>query len=520
MTSWKTRSALALVVLGFVASGMLFIPRLGIEVDEAIITNGIYPHGGVLYSWTFGGNELPLMLISYLGALKTWFYSLLFWLTPPGPISLRLPTLIAAAIAICFFFALLDRTVGRRAAWIGTVLLATDSSYLLVNAIDYGPVALQFLFKLAALLFLLKFYESGSKRALAGGFFLLGLALWDKAIFVWAIFGLALATVAVFAPELRRVLTPANVGIAALAMIVGALPLVIYNIAEPLGTLGNGGVEPKLMLAKTEFLQRSMEGQILFGFIAAPKPGPKLGESRHWYESLSLFVSRWTRQPHRSLTMYAAIACVLALPWVWRTAGKPILFGTIACLGTWFAMALTKDAGATVHHAVLVWPFHFLVIAAAVSRLRLVPAAAVTVLLCGSSLAVTNQLYADLIRNGPGIRWTDAMEPLQSYLRSLKNTPIVATDWGFFETMTLLSEGTLPLESADTRSDETILAMIGAPDKVFVAFAPPFAFQPQVLAGIQRVAQRENYEREPMTTIYDRHGRATFDVFRFRKLHL
>jgi len=133
---------------------------------------------------------------------------------------------------------------------------------------------------------------------------------------------------------------------------------------------------------------------------------------------------------------------------------------------------------------------------------------------------VTNQLYADLIRNGPGIRWTDAMEPLQSYLRSLKNTPIVATDWGFFETMTLLSEGTLPLESADTRSDETILAMIGAPDKVFVAFAPPFAFQPQVLAGIQRVAQRENYEREPMTTIYDRHGRATFDVFRFRKLHL
>ncbi len=52
------------------------------------------------------------MLLSYLGALKTWFYSALFWLTPPRPISLRLPMLIAAAAALCLFFVLLDRTQG------------------------------------------------------------------------------------------------------------------------------------------------------------------------------------------------------------------------------------------------------------------------------------------------------------------------------------------------------------------------------------------------------------------------
>jgi len=40
MTSWKTRSALALVVLGFVASGMLFIPRLGIEVEAFSSSSG------------------------------------------------------------------------------------------------------------------------------------------------------------------------------------------------------------------------------------------------------------------------------------------------------------------------------------------------------------------------------------------------------------------------------------------------------------------------------------------------
>jgi len=34
------------------------------------------------------------------------------------------------------------------------------------------------------------------------------------------------------------------------------------------------------------------------------------------------------------------------------------------------------------------------------------------------------------------------------------------------------------------------------------------------------VAQREQYQQEPLTTILDRNGRPAFDVFRFRKLHL
>src|SRR6185436_14395064 len=125
---------------------------LGIYTDEALIGNGIYARGAPWYSWTFGDSELPIMLISYVGALKTWIYSGIFAIWAPGPLSLRLPMVLLAAASLILFFRLLDRVVGgtagrkaaqRNTAWIGTLLLATDTSFLLIGATDFGFIVLQ-----------------------------------------------------------------------------------------------------------------------------------------------------------------------------------------------------------------------------------------------------------------------------------------------------------------------------------------------------------------------------------------
>jgi len=236
MTVWTQRGLIA-VAVAFVAAGMLFVPRLGIEADEAIVANGLYDHGQAWYSWEFANTEVPVMLISYLGALKTWFYGGVFLFAAPRPIVLRLPMLLFAAASLWLFFELLNRTIGNRAAWIGTLLLATDTSYLLLNTADYGPVTLQFVLKLAALVLLVRFHQNANKKDLAWAFFLFGLGMWDKAIFAWVLFGLAIAAVAVFPRDLRRHLSGANIAVAGLAMLAGALQLVIYNIAHPLETL-------------------------------------------------------------------------------------------------------------------------------------------------------------------------------------------------------------------------------------------------------------------------------------------
>ena len=522
-----TLCALIGVSLAFVAAGMLFVPRLGIEADEAIITNGIYEHGDPWYSWKFADAEVPIMLISYLGALKTWFYNGVFLFTPPRPMVLRLPMLLLAAGTLWLFFELLDRTLGRRTAWIGTLLLATDTSYLLLNTADYGPVTLQFVFKLAALVLLVRFHENQSRSELAYAFFFLGLGLWDKAVFAWVLFGLVIAAVAVFPREVRRHLTRANIAVAGAALLAGALPLVIYNIARPLETLrGNARLEQTEVLGKAELLRRTMDGSAMFGFLTAVEPGPQPGRPNHWYQSLSLAAGRWTGQPHHNAMLVVAVGSALSLIFLWKSPVRPpILFALIACAATWLPMVLTAGAGKAAQHVILLWPFHLIPVAVILALIPAARAAIITTLLCLANLAVTNQYYADLIVNGPAIRWTDAMDQLQRYLTDLHAERIVATDWGFIETMSLLSEGELPIyyvsdPAGGTASEQSLAALLRDPSNVFVAHTPGFAFHPQERAALESVARHEGYEEEPVTAIQDRNGRPTFDVFRFRKLHL
>jgi mannose/fructose/N-acetylgalactosamine-specific phosphotransferase system component IIC len=523
VNAMKTRAALVLVALGFIVTAMLFVPRLGIEADEAIVGNGIYEHGAPLYSWHFGDSELPIMMISYLGALKTWIYNLLFWMVPPRPVSLRLPMVLIATATLGLFFKLLERTVGRIAAWIGTLLLATDSSYVLMNAADYGPVTLQFFLKLAALLLILRFHDRDSRAALAGGFFLLGLAMWDKAVFAWVLCGFALAVVIVFPRELKRSLTIRNVATAVVAMLVGALPLVIYNIAHPLETVrANAKVESAPVLAKTELLARTMDGSVLTGFMIAAQPGPDPGPARHWYQSFAIRLSEWTGHPRHNLTLWAAIVSVVALPFMWRTpARRPMLFAVLACIGTWLPMVLTAGAGAAAQHVILLWPFHFMAIAAVLAQIPVRwAAAAVTTVLCGSNLAVTDRYYADLVQNGPAIRWTDAMDPLNRTLADLHAPRIFVADWGIIETINLLSEGETPVSYAAESSATAMHNMLAAPGSVFVAHANGLAFLPQQRAALEQYAAQEGYTEESIAAIRDSNGRPAFDVFRFRNVHL
>jgi hypothetical protein len=118
------------------------------------------------------------------------------------------------------------------------------------------------------------------------------------------------------------------------------------------------------------------------------------------------------------------------------------------------------------------------------------------------------------------VRWTDAMDPLERYLEDLHAPRIVAADWGFMETMNLQSEGALPMAYIDTGSEQDIAALVRDPVNVFVTHSPGLAFHPQERAALEDVARRENYREESLTTIQDRNGRPTFDVFRFRKLPL
>jgi hypothetical protein len=198
-----------------------------------------------------------------------------------------------------------------------------------------------------------------------------------------------------------------------------------------------------------------------------------------------------------------------------------VLFGLLAFAGTWLPMLLTAGAGAAAHHVILLFPFHFLAIAAALAAIpwRWIAVAA-TLLLCVANLAVTNEYYWELVQYGPDIRWTDAIYPLERLLETLRSPDIYIVDWGIFESINLLSDGTAPVRAVDWNNQERLREIVSDPRAAFVAHAAKFTYFPQQRATIEDAAQSGGYEEVPIEIIYDRNGRATFDVFRFRKIPL
>ena len=76
--------ALVLVIcLLFVGLGLVFVPRAGIQDDEALFTVPIYQNYFQFSIRPFG-HDIPLMIMSYVGTLKTLLYLPILDLFPAG----------------------------------------------------------------------------------------------------------------------------------------------------------------------------------------------------------------------------------------------------------------------------------------------------------------------------------------------------------------------------------------------------------------------------------------------------
>ncbi len=508
---------LAVLLVGvYLLPGLAILPKLGIEVDEALITNAIYEGGAPLYSWHFGGTEIPIMILTYLGALKAWVYNAIFLIWAPSELSLRLPTLLLGVPTIWLFWKLLRDVLNERAAWIGAALLATDTVFLLTETIDFGFVALQQFLKLGGLVLLLKFFRNGRSAWLAGGFFLFGVGVWDKALFGWILVGLAAAALAIYPREVLARISWRNAAIASAALTLGAFPFLAYNIARPAETLrANANLQSGNSLGKVVLAHMTMNGSVGFGFFVASEAGPKPGIPRSRTARVAFQISRWFGGPEANLTAIAFVLCLLVLPFA-RPVWRPVAFALVFMLVTWLQMAFTSGAGAAAHHVILLWPAHFFVMAAIFAQWRW--AAVPAVLVCASSLLVSNQTYVELMQNGPGLRWTDAIRPLTSVIEKQKAHYIIAIDWGVVETFHLLTEGAVPLAYRTTGdSDSAALLNLTADDQnVFVSHTAGNEILTGSAQRLIAIAATGNRERVLIETIFDRNGRAMFELFSFR----
>jgi len=474
------------------------------------------------------------MLMSYLGALKCWIYEPVFAIWQPSAYSLRVPVLVLGAFTIWLFYLLLYRILGRRAAVAGCALLATDSTYLYTTCFDWGPALLQHVLMVGGVLLLVKFHQTSSRAALGIGFFLFGLALWDKALFGWTLAGMLLGLLSANPGALRRAVSKKNLLVVAFCFVAGASPLLRFNLRHSGETLrANVGwsAEPAVLRFKADMLLRSLGGSGLLKYLSFADGTEGARRPRTALERSSVELDERTGDMREGWLVYAMGAAVLLLPAVWNTrARRPMIFALVLMAVVWGQMLFGAGVGASVHHTVLLWPWpHFFAaagLAEASRRLRRGGISAlvlVIVLVCGSNVVAADVQFSQLIRNGGGPVWTDAIFGLSGYLPTVPAEQYVLLDWGMLEPLRLLHKGRMPLawggDAAlkDTPGEDEMRGfrtMIQSTGNVYVLHTGPFQVFTGVNPRFDRLLEREGYRKQPLTLIPDTNGRNVFEVFR------
>lgn len=493
-------------------------------MDAALELACLYPCSAPAWATQIFGKTVPWMVMTYLGSVKAWLFAPLLAVWPATVWTLRLPLLAVAALSAGLFAMLLRRLFGTRAAMGGSLLLAVDASYVLAGSIDFGPVVGLHVLWLAGVLLLLRFERQGGLGILALAFFCFGVALWHKALFLWMLGGLGIAGLVAFPRRVLGQVTAKRVGVAAGAMLVGCLPLVVYNVQFPLRTFRIGDVvgESSSVSHKLLILRRTLDGSVLQGFLneeawVETRKAPETSAAK-----ASVAVAQAFGAIRSNTVPWFAGAALLLTPWLLVTEGRQaVVFCWTYLAVVWAQMALVGKTGGSIHHVLLLWPVPQMLLVIAGREVARRWRQGIWVAVAGLSLMVTgnllllNQYYADLATKGPGPVFTDAVEPLRARLEAGDAEQILTVDWGYQATLCLQSKGRLPVQAVEFGDREQLGLWIRQPATVFVAHSPQVELAAGVHEKLRGAARELGWERQVTAVIADRNGRPRFELWRF-----
>lgn len=513
----------------FFLAGQPFLPRLGVQNDEALFGYAFLPpYGG--YSVELGHSRLPLMLMDYVGAFKAWVYRPIVAVAGANVWTLREPALLAGALSLWLFFLLMRRIAGNAAAVIGCGLLAADAMYLLTSGFDWGPVAFQHLLLTGGMLLLVRFYERRGAQALFWGAALLGLAMWDKALAVWMLAGAGVAVLILFPRQIRAVITRRRAGLALAGFLLGALPLAIFNFKTGFSTFRGKAYSLDDLPGKARLLMNTANGSGMFGWLVLEDwQTPNRRGPGNLLERASMTISEATGRPRRGPLLYAFVLALVLAPLARGGRLRAILFALIAMVVQWAQMAITVDAGGSVHHAILLWPLPQMLIAASFSsaaerlgRYAWPAVAATTLLMSVSGVLVVNEYFRLAWQNGGAMNWTEAVFPLAKYVRSAGVSQVFAVDWGITDTLRFLNEGKTPLSLAYDITPESgepdmgrLKEAVGSPGHIFVAHRKDFEYFQGANDRFVAAAVKAGFQPATVAVIPDSFGRPVYEVYRF-----
>jgi hypothetical protein len=500
--------ALAASLLVFLFFSTAWIRLPGPQQDELLHYPVISrtPGQPIEFAVKIHHHSYPLMIMSYVGALKGWLLKAWFLAVPRGVAGYRALGILLGLLTIWLIFRLARRYYGPGVAVLATILAATDPSIIHTTRLDFGPVAMMQFLKMSALALLSRWLDGGSPRALAGSLFVFGLALWDKANFIWFLAGFVITLLVLYPREtLARLRADRRAAsFATAAFLLGAAPFLAYNLTHSAQTLRERGRFEirwsKVLEAQAAFTGTFMQGMTGEDQLEAAPPAHHLpfpGLANWMYD-----LGRKRQTIQLPLLGLALLALPLNL-WI-TTSRRRLLFPLVVSLATYACMFFTFQGGASTHHVIMVQPFAILFLAASLwtpaerwpgpwpSNVPRVVAAAACAAAIVFNISVTARHLAIYTRTGGASSgFSDAVYKLVPYLAQHPGRKIYAMDWGFSNPVMFLGEPwnlkvdeiifsfSEPNGSGRTGETERLAALMRDPSNLFLLHSPQRTFFPE-----------------------------------------
>jgi hypothetical protein len=422
---WLPRLILFAAGAYFVVMAGRWIASPGLQYDEVLFVNAATgePTNGLFVAKRLLG--LPVMLMGYIGALKAYLYYPVFQVFGVSPETVRWPVILVSLATLAFTYLIARFTFDRLVSALVVLVMSVDPAFMYLTKLDYGPVALMMILKVAALFFALRAVSTGAPRYLWGMSAACALGLFDKLNFIWFLLALLAAGSVLFRAELRDMWRRDRQGLLlplSSLLVVTGLATVILVIPQ-LGA-SQAAATPVAPLDRLRYVAdlyaSTMSGEYLY--LLVTKRPLSAGSLMNVVVAFGL--------------AGLAVASLRAA----RRSGRParmtlrdrvLLFHLAIFVLIAVQLVITKKAWGP-HHIMMLYPFQLLIaFGAAVSLAGTWGAGAVAALLVASGLHV-DAAYERGFRPTAEFepQWSPVVYELVDYLNRHSAERIVSVDWG------------------------------------------------------------------------------------------
>jgi hypothetical protein len=471
-------------------------------------------------SVTVFGRPFPLLIQSYLGALKSWMLIPVFAVFGSSLVVLRFATLAwsLAALLVCMLW--LRRWQGDLVAIIAGSILAFDPTWFFLSILDWGVATPSFLCRFVCFYFVLVWYRDGKLRCAFLAAFFAGLGIFNKIDFVVHLAGVGLAAVLAYWPGLKTRLRdrPVVLMLALCGLVVGACPILfkLPAVVEGMKT-GNKPAGGGEMAEKVNTLLTMYDGSYFYRAIDCGAVFKKLSET--------------TSAAMSPFGVAVAISLAVLLLVAWRKDSTPearrgaafVLMALVLVTAGVFVM----PRAVRIHHAVLVFPFPHLAVAMAAAHLlerataagaaryplRVAVWAGIGLLLAGQTLAVlrTQRLIDDTGGRG---RWAECFDQFCADIKDRDDLTVMSLDWGFNEQLLFLTDRPTLVEPIWNLRAPEPLAGPTPKEIVYLLHPPEYALFELNNIYLERITTGPGAGQIAIRPYRDRQGRVAFYAVR------